>query len=110
VSANVTNTVALVFNSLGATLGARPELTGQRPTLVRRAGIEAAGGATCAGLLQRTKVGRERTGLTRRRGTRGTRSGARVAPRGGLRHPDVPRGPASAGPLEAALERCVLSA
>ena len=51
VQANVTNTVALVFSSLGSTVGAAPELRGQLPT-VRRLGVAAvAGGATGAGLL-----------------------------------------------------------
>lgn len=51
VSANVTNTVALVFNAIGAGLGARPELVGQRPTLLRLALVAGAGGATGAALL-----------------------------------------------------------
>ncbi len=51
VSANVTNTVALTANSLGAMVGARPELHGQRPTLLRLAVVAAAGGATGAVLL-----------------------------------------------------------
>lgn len=51
VSANVTNTVALVFNAVGAGLGARIELVGQRPTLLRLAVVAAAGGATGALLL-----------------------------------------------------------
>lgn len=51
VSANVTNTVALLANSLGVSLGARPELVGQRPTLLRLAVVAAAGGATGALLL-----------------------------------------------------------
>jgi uncharacterized membrane protein YfcA len=51
VSANVTNTVALTFNSVGAGVGARSELTGQRPLLLRLAFIAAAGGATGAVLL-----------------------------------------------------------
>jgi hypothetical protein len=51
VSANVTNTVALTANSLGAMMGARPELRGQRPTLARLAVVAAAGGATGALLL-----------------------------------------------------------
>jgi hypothetical protein len=51
VSANVTNTVALVFNAVGAGLGARPELVGQRPTLLRLAIVAGAGGATGALLL-----------------------------------------------------------
>ncbi len=51
VSANVTNTVALTFNSVGAAFGARLELEGQRPTLLRLAFVAAAGGATGALLL-----------------------------------------------------------
>lgn len=51
VSANVTNTVSLLANSVGAMLGARPELAGQRPTLLRLAVVAAAGGATGAVLL-----------------------------------------------------------
>lgn len=51
VSANVTNTVALVFNAIGAGVGARPELVGQRPTLLRLAIVAGAGGATGALLL-----------------------------------------------------------
>jgi uncharacterized membrane protein YfcA len=50
-AANVTNTVALTFTGVGATLGARPELTGQRPTLLRLAIAVGAGGATGAALL-----------------------------------------------------------
>jgi uncharacterized membrane protein YfcA len=51
VSANVTNTVSLTANSLGAMFGARPELHGQRPTLARLALVAAAGGTTGAVLL-----------------------------------------------------------
>lgn len=51
VAANVTNTVSLVFNAGGAAVGARGELLGQRPTLVRLAVVAAAGGATGAVLL-----------------------------------------------------------
>ena len=51
VTANVTNTVALVFNGVGFVIGSRPELVGQRPILQRMAVIAAAGGATGAGLL-----------------------------------------------------------
>lgn len=51
VAANVTNTVALTFNSVGVTLGARGELEGQRPTLLRLALVAAAGGATGAAML-----------------------------------------------------------
>jgi uncharacterized membrane protein YfcA len=51
VAANVTNTVALVFNAGGAVIGARGELEGQRPTIARLAIVAAAGGATGALLL-----------------------------------------------------------
>lgn len=51
VAANVTNTVALIFNSVGASIGARSELYGQSPTLRRLAIVAAAGGATGAALL-----------------------------------------------------------
>ena len=51
VAANVTNTVALVFNSVGGSIGARRELDGQSPTLRRLAVVAAAGGATGAALL-----------------------------------------------------------
>ena len=50
-AANVTNTVALTFTSLGATLGGRPELVGQRPTLVRLGAVALLGGATGAVIL-----------------------------------------------------------
>jgi uncharacterized membrane protein YfcA len=51
VPANVTNTVALTVNTVGAVAGSRPELTGQGPT-VRRLGLPVlAGGATGAALL-----------------------------------------------------------
>jgi uncharacterized membrane protein YfcA len=50
-SANVTNTVALMFTGLGAAAGSRPELRGQGG-LVRRLGvITVLGGATGAALL-----------------------------------------------------------
>jgi uncharacterized membrane protein YfcA len=51
VAANVTNTVALVFTGLGASIGARPELRGQGPILRRLAVVAAAGGATGAAML-----------------------------------------------------------
>lgn len=51
VAANVTNTVALVFNAVGASIGARPELEGQAPILRRLAVLAAAGGAAGAALL-----------------------------------------------------------
>jgi uncharacterized protein len=50
-SANVTNTVALLFTGMGAAAGSRPELVGQG-RLVRRLGlVTALGGATGAVLL-----------------------------------------------------------
>jgi uncharacterized membrane protein YfcA len=51
VSANVTNTVALVFTGVGAGLGSRRELLGLRPMLVRLAVAAAIGGIAGAGLL-----------------------------------------------------------
>jgi uncharacterized membrane protein YfcA len=50
-SANVTNTVALVFTGMGAAAGSRPELVGQRARVVRLAAVTALGGAAGAGLL-----------------------------------------------------------
>src|ERR1035437_8299119 len=50
VTANVTNTVALVFSSGGAGLGARPELGGQA-TRLRRLGVAAVLGGVIGGLL-----------------------------------------------------------
>jgi uncharacterized membrane protein YfcA len=51
VAANVTNTVALVFSSVGSTLGSRTELRGQGPDVRRLATAAVLGGATGAGLL-----------------------------------------------------------
>jgi uncharacterized membrane protein YfcA len=51
VAANVTNTLGLVFNALGAAVGARYELREQGPTLRQLAVVAAAGGATGALLL-----------------------------------------------------------
>ncbi len=51
VSANVTNTVALVFVSLGSTLGSRPELRGQAPRVREFAIAAMLGGGVGAGLL-----------------------------------------------------------
>ncbi len=51
VAANVTNTVALTFSSLGSTLGSRPELAGQGGTVRRFALVSVTGGAAGAGLL-----------------------------------------------------------
>ncbi len=50
-AANVTNTMSLVFCVPGAVLGARPELTGQRPRVLRFAAVMAAGGALGAAVL-----------------------------------------------------------
>jgi uncharacterized membrane protein YfcA len=51
VHANVTNTVALVFSSLGSTLGSRPELHGQASRVRELAITAVLGGAAGAGLL-----------------------------------------------------------
>ncbi len=51
VSANVTNTVALMFTAVGAAAGSRPELVGQRPRVVRLGVLTAAGGGAGAALL-----------------------------------------------------------
>jgi uncharacterized membrane protein YfcA len=50
-SANVTNTVALVFTSVGATAGSQRELTGLGGRVVRLGVLTALGGATGAALL-----------------------------------------------------------
>jgi uncharacterized membrane protein YfcA len=50
VTANVTNTVALVFSGIGSTLGSRPELRGQGRRL-RRLGTAAVLGGSCGGAL-----------------------------------------------------------
>ena len=57
VAANVTNTVALTFTSVGAAAGSRPELTGQWPTVRRFAVLTALGGALGAALLLVTPAG-----------------------------------------------------
>ena len=54
VSANVTNTVALVCSSIGSVTGSRPELTGQGPRLRRLALAAALGGIGGAALLLAT--------------------------------------------------------
>jgi uncharacterized membrane protein YfcA len=54
VAANVTNTVALVFNGIGSIVGSRPELKGQGPWLWRVAPIAALGGVAGAVLLLST--------------------------------------------------------
>ena len=51
VTANVTNTVALVFNGVGSVWGSRPELAGQRATLLRLVPMAALGGVAGAVLL-----------------------------------------------------------
>ena len=50
-TANVTNTVALVLNSVGSVSASGPELTGQRPRLPRLATAAVLGGATGMVLL-----------------------------------------------------------
>jgi len=54
VTANVSNTVALVFSSIGSVSASRPELRGQRPRAVRLGGIALAGGVTGGVLLLAT--------------------------------------------------------
>jgi uncharacterized membrane protein YfcA len=54
VTANVTNTVALVFNGIGSTWGSRPELAGQRKWLTRIAPVAFLGGVAGAALLLST--------------------------------------------------------
>jgi len=51
VAANVTNTVALVFNGIGSVSGSLPELRGQRAQLKRLIPLAAIGGAAGAALL-----------------------------------------------------------
>lgn len=51
VTANVTNTVALVFNGVGSVLGSRPELAGQSAWIKRIMPVAVAGGALGAALL-----------------------------------------------------------
>ena len=51
VSANVTNTVALMFTAVGATAGSRPELAGQGRRVVRLGLFTALGGGTGAAVL-----------------------------------------------------------
>lgn len=54
VTANITNTVAMVFNAVGSILGSRPELRGQGPFLLRTVPVAAAGGVIGAVLLLST--------------------------------------------------------
>ncbi len=50
VTANMTNTVALVFSSVGSIAGSRPELAGQRQRVARLGAVAVAGGI-CGGVL-----------------------------------------------------------
>ena len=54
VTANVTNTVALVGNAVGSIIGSRPELRGQGPFLLRTVPVAALGGAIGGVLLLST--------------------------------------------------------
>lgn len=54
VSANVTNTTALVFNGIGSIAGSRPELVGQRAHLLRLVPVAMVGGVVGAALLLST--------------------------------------------------------
>jgi uncharacterized protein len=56
-TANVTNTVALAFSTVGAAVGSRPELAGQGAAVRRYALISIPGGAVGAGLLLITPPG-----------------------------------------------------
>lgn len=57
VTANVTNTLALIFSSIGSIAGSRPELAGQGPVVRRFALLAAAGGAAGSALLLITPAG-----------------------------------------------------
>ncbi|GHF39377.1 hypothetical protein FHX82_006668 [Amycolatopsis bartoniae] len=57
VSANVTNTIAMLGTTVGAAAGSRPELAGQRSSLKTLCAITAAGGAVGAALLLWTPSG-----------------------------------------------------
>ena len=52
VTANVTNTVALVFNGIGSIWGSRPELEGQQAWIKRIAPVAVLGGVSGAALLR----------------------------------------------------------
>jgi len=54
VTANVTNTVALVGNAIGSIIGSRPELRGQGPFLLRTVPVAVLGGVLGAVLLLST--------------------------------------------------------
>jgi uncharacterized membrane protein YfcA len=56
-TANVTNTVALVLNGVGSVSASRPELTGQRARVVRLGGAALLGGLAGAALLLLTPSG-----------------------------------------------------
>jgi uncharacterized membrane protein YfcA len=56
-SANVTNTVALVFTAIGSAAGSRQELTGQGRLLARLGWLTAVGGAVGAAVLLLTPPG-----------------------------------------------------
>ncbi|MFI1917981.1 sulfite exporter TauE/SafE family protein [Nocardia sp. NPDC020380] len=51
VSANVTNTMAVLFTGAGAAAGSRPELAGKREVVLRLSALAAVGGAIGAALL-----------------------------------------------------------
>lgn len=57
VAANVTNTVALVFSSIGSVSGSRPELVGQRSRAMRLGALALVGGALGSTLLLLTPPG-----------------------------------------------------
>jgi uncharacterized protein len=57
VSANVTNTFALVFSSVGSVWGSRPELAGQRSRALRLGALAVVGGAAGGTLLLLTPSG-----------------------------------------------------
>ena len=57
VSANVTNTVALIFTGVGSVLGSRQELVGQAPRIKTLAPIAALGAVIGAALLLSTPAG-----------------------------------------------------
>jgi len=57
VTANVTNTVSLVFSTTGSVSASRPELRGQAPTLRRLAVVGTLGGAAGGALLLLTPSG-----------------------------------------------------
>jgi len=56
-SANMTNTVSLVFTGAGSVAGSRPELAGQGPRVLRLAAITALGGAAGAAVLLAAPAG-----------------------------------------------------